>query len=199
MFRNFEINLENTISLNSSLEGKGIQNVWEGRRTLYGEIWHFMWGLDNPWEIMHYLTFMILKCRLKTVWKVSQPYCFTLKMYWLGSFTWKAIVCTTKVRDETFQAWEDFFLLGGTNFFGANLRGLFYMGTNDHIMQEGRKRFADVFFSNLNNVNLRIFPDHGGRHTCTSNHMVSSAINNKFDEWQLRGVIIFLVLWIRNI
>ena len=90
-------------------------------------------------------------------------------------------------------------LLGGTNFFGAKLRGLFYMGTNDHIMQEGRKSFTDVFSSNLNNVNLRIFPDHGGRHNCTSNHMVSSAINDKCDEWQLRGVIIFRVLWMRKI
>ena len=27
----------------------------------------------------------------------------TLKTEWLGSFAWKAIVCTTKVIDETFR------------------------------------------------------------------------------------------------
>ena len=27
----------------------------------------------------------------------------TLKTYWLGSFAWKEIVCTTKVRDESFR------------------------------------------------------------------------------------------------
>ena len=27
----------------------------------------------------------------------------TLKTQWLGSFAWKAIVCTTKVSDETFR------------------------------------------------------------------------------------------------
>ena len=143
MFRNFEINLGNTTNLNSSLEGEGIQNVSEGRRTLYGETWHFMWGLDNPWETMHYLTFMILQCRLKTVWKVSQPYCFTLRMYWLGSFTWKAIVCTTKVRDETFQAWEDFFLkslcLGEQTFLGPNYGGSFTWGLMITSCKKGGK------------------------------------------------------------
>ena len=27
----------------------------------------------------------------------------TLKTHWLGSFAWKAIVCTIKVRDGTFR------------------------------------------------------------------------------------------------
>ena len=27
----------------------------------------------------------------------------TLKTQWLGPFAWKAIVCTMKVRDETFR------------------------------------------------------------------------------------------------
>ena len=27
----------------------------------------------------------------------------TLKTLWLGNFAWKALVCTTKVRDETFR------------------------------------------------------------------------------------------------
>ena len=36
--------------------------------------------------------------------------------------------------------------------------GMFYMGTNDQIMQGGRKSFTNAFSSNLNTVNLRIFP-----------------------------------------
>ena len=49
---------------------------------------------------------MILQFKLKTVWKTSWPYCMTLKTHWLDSFAWKAIVCTTKVRDETFRNGE---------------------------------------------------------------------------------------------
>ena len=30
---------------------------------------------------------------------------------------------------------------------------------------------------------------------CTSNRMALSAINDKFDEWQIGGVIVFRVLW----
>ena len=43
--------------------------------------------------------------------------------------------------------------------------GLFYMGSNDQIMQGGRKDFTNTFSSNLNSVNLKIFCGYGGRHT----------------------------------
>ena len=73
----------------------------------------------------------------------------TLKTQWLGSFAWKAIVCTTKVRDETFrngkryedkavsprpspEVCRDLFLKkayhGGTNFFGQTYGGYFTRG-----------------------------------------------------------------------
>ena len=34
-----------------------------------------------------------------TVWRQKQ---------WLGSLTWKVIVCTTKVRDETLWNWKKY-------------------------------------------------------------------------------------------
>ena len=43
---------------------------------------------------------MILQFRLKAVWKISKPYCMTLKQ-WLLIYVWKIIVCTTEARDET--------------------------------------------------------------------------------------------------
>ena len=57
--------------------------------------------------------------------------------------------------------------LGGNKRFWANLWevGLFYMGSNDQIMQGGTKSFTNTFSSNLNSVNLKIFHGHGGRHT----------------------------------
>ena len=39
------------------------------------------------------------------------------------------------------------------------------MGSNDQVMQGGRKSFTNAFSSNLNTVNLKISPDHVGRHT----------------------------------
>ena len=41
---------------------------------------------------------MILQLRLKTVWKISKPYCMTLKT---------VIVCTTKVRNELSEMGKD--------------------------------------------------------------------------------------------
>ena len=38
------------------------------------------------------------------------------------------------------------------------------MRSNDQIMVGGRKIFTDAFSSNLNSVNLKIFPGHGERH-----------------------------------
>ena len=101
---------------------------------------------------------MVLQFRLKTVWKISKPYCLTLKQ-WLGSFAWKVIVCTTKIRDETFRNGKRYEgvsslplpthththsmgeLFSRKSFawvkksFGANLWGGVYVGTNDQIMQ----------------------------------------------------------------
>ena len=67
------------------------------------------------------------------------------------------------------KVWEEFFLLKKIfkveqTFFGQFMEGLFYMGSHYH-MQGGRKSFTDAFSSNLNSVNLKIFPIHGGRHT----------------------------------
>ena len=42
--------------------------------------------------------------------------------------------------------------------FWANLWGIFYMRTDDQIMQRGRNSFTNAFSSNLNTVDLRIFP-----------------------------------------
>ena len=47
----------------------------------------------------------------------------------------------------------------------ANLWGMFWMGNNDPIMQGVRKSFTNAFSSNLCTKNLKIFPDHGRRHT----------------------------------
>ena len=62
-----------------------------------------------------------------------------------------------------------FFLLKrifmGEQFFGQIYGGLFYIGSNDQIMQRGRKSFTNAFFSNLNSVNLKFFPSHDGKHT----------------------------------
>ena len=57
---------------------------------------------------------------------------------------------------------EKMFGGGGGKYMGHIL--MFYIGTNDQIMQGGRKSFPNEFSSNLNTVDLRIFPCHGGRH-----------------------------------
>ena len=46
--------------------------------------------------------------------------------------------------------------------------GLFYMGTNDHIMSIGGGKVSQMCFMvyNLNIVNLKIFPGHGEKQTC---------------------------------
>ena len=41
-------------------------------------------------------------------------------------------------------------------FFGKFMGGMFYMGTNDQIIQ-GEESFTNAFSSNMNTVNLRIF------------------------------------------
>ena len=95
----------------------------------------------------------------------------TLITHWLGIFAWKTIVCTTKVRDETFRngkGCEDkaqcfilihrgplspkygrtFFLKDfayGNKRFQAYLWGMLNMGTNDQIMQ-GRWKVSHMYF-----------------------------------------------------
>ena len=49
-------------------------------------------------------------------------------------------------------------LHGGANSFGQIYGGMFYMETNDQVMQSRRKSFTSAFSSNLNTANLRIFP-----------------------------------------
>ena len=71
----------------------------------------------------------------------------TLIKHWLGSF---AIVCTTKVRDETFRNkyGGTFFLKDfacGNKRFRVNLWGMLNMGTNDQIMQ-GRWKVSHMHF-----------------------------------------------------
>ena len=41
-------------------------------------------------------------------------------------------------------------------FLGKFMGGMFYMGTNDQIIQ-GEESFTNAFSSNMNTVNLRIF------------------------------------------
>ena len=73
----------------------------------------------------------------------------------LGSFAWKVIVCSTKVRDKLldmekvwrksivspllYKAWANFFhkkaLRRERNFLGQFFFGMFYIETNDQIMQ----------------------------------------------------------------
>ena len=50
-------------------------------------------------------SYVILQFRFKTVWKISKPYCMTLKQ-WLGSFASEVIVCTTKL-EMNFQKQEN--------------------------------------------------------------------------------------------
>ena len=103
----------------------------------------------------------------------------TFKKHWLGSFAWRAIVCTTKVRMKHLEVGKDMkikhnvsspksmgrlflkkALHGGAHSFGQIYGGMFYMETNDQIMQRRRKSFTSAFSSNLNTANLRIFPGH---------------------------------------
>ena len=100
---------------------------------------------------LNVFSYMILQFKLKTVWKISQPCCITLKTQRLVSFSCKAIVCSTKVRDETFRnqkhmkvnhsvsspptpskVWGTFFLkklcMGGQAFLGKFMGGCLTWG-----------------------------------------------------------------------
>ena len=112
-------------------------------------------------------SYVILQFRFKTVWNISKPYCMTLK-------TVARYFCTPKVRNELlemgkdmkikhsgssppYRVWGTFFhrkaLHGGTNVLGQFFLEMFYMGTNDQIMQGGElivkrlERSSQVSFS----------------------------------------------------
>ena len=55
--------------------------------------------------------------------------------------------------------------MGEQTFLGKFMGELFYMGSNEQIMQGGRKSFTNAFYGNLNRVNLKFFPGHVGKHT----------------------------------
>ena len=55
--------------------------------------------------------------------------------------------------------------MGEQTFLGKFMGGLFYMGSNDQILQGEKKGFTNAFSNNLNSVNLKNFPSHGGKHT----------------------------------
>ena len=68
------------------------------------------------------------------------------------------------------KIWEDFSLfvklfVGEQTFLGKFMGGSFFMGSDDQIMQDGRKSFTNAFSSNLNSVNPKIFPGHDVKHT----------------------------------
>ena len=115
-----------------------------------------------------------------------------LKTHWLSNFARKVVICTSKlgiklsemgkdmkikhsVSSPTRKVWGNFFLKnlfmgkkcmvgrGGVSKYMGHIL-MFYIGTNDQIKQEGRKSFPNEFSSNLNTVDLKIFPCHGGRH-----------------------------------
>ena len=102
--------------------------------------------------------YMILQFRLKTVSKISKPYCNDFKNS--DCFAWKVIVCTTKVRNKTFRnakkkirrqiivsplpltmygelfLWKSF--AWRANFLGEIYGRMFYMGANDQITEGER-------------------------------------------------------------
>ena len=123
---------------------------------------------------------------LKQLGKFHNHTVWVSKKHWLGSFAWRAIVCTTKVRMKLLEMGKDMkikhsvsspkcmgrlflknSLHGGANSLGQIYGGMFYMETNDQIKQRRRKSFTSAFSSNLNTANLRLFPGHGRRHTWT--------------------------------
>ena len=55
--------------------------------------------------------------------------------------------------------------MGEQTFLGKFMGGLFYMGSNDQILQREKKGFTNAFSNNWNSVNLKNFPSHDGRHT----------------------------------
>ena len=86
------------------------------------------------------------------------------------------MVCTTEVRDEGFRNGKIYkdkaqcllpppksmvglfslkkFFMGEQTFLGKFMGGLFYIGSNDQIIQGGWKIFTNAFSSNLNSENF---------------------------------------------
>ena len=95
--------------------------------------------------------YMILQFRLKTVWKISKPYCMTLKTMARGS-DGKA-QCLLSPLQSMGEPFPKKALHGEINLFGQVFQGMFYIGTNYQIMQGGElmvKRFqrsSQVSFS----------------------------------------------------
>ena len=69
-----------------------------------------------------------------------------------------------KMKHSVFFLLKKLFMWEQT-FLGKFMGRLFYVGSNNQIMQEGRKSFTNTFSSNLNSVNLKNFPNQGERHT----------------------------------
>ena len=96
-------------------------------------------------------SYMILQFRLKTVWKISKPYCMTLKTMARGS-DGKA-QCLLSPLQSMGEPFPKKALHGEINLFGQVFQGMFYIGTNYQIMQGGElmvKRFqrsSQVSFS----------------------------------------------------
>ena len=121
-------------------------------------------------------SYIILQFKLKTVQKISEPYCmiFERPKFVPRKLGMKLLEMVKDMEinhsvSSALKVWEDVFFLKKLfmqTFLGKFMGGgLFYMGSNDQIMQGGRKSFTNAFSSNLNSVNLKVFPGHGGRHT----------------------------------
>ena len=115
-------------------------------------------------------SYMIWQFKLKTVWKISKPYCMLGKTV-ARQFYLKGHCLYHKIRDELLETrkekaqrllspykvqgnlFQKKVLHEGTNFFWQIFGEMFYMGTNDQIMQGGKlmvKRFqmsSQVSFS----------------------------------------------------
>ena len=66
---------------------------------------------------------------------------------------------------KVLQMFLKMLFMGEQTFLGKFMGELFYMGSNEQIMQGGRKSFTNAFYGNLNSVNLKFFPGHVGKHT----------------------------------
>ena len=109
-------------------------------------------------------SYMIWQFKLKTVWKISKPYCMLGKTV-ARQFCLKGHCLYHKIRDELletrkdlkkkhsissppYKVWGNLFqkkvLHEGTNFFWQIFWEMFYMGTNDQIMQ-GEKLMVKRF------------------------------------------------------
>ena len=101
-------------------------------------------------------SYMVLQFKLKTVWKILKPYCVTLETGQLVLLERSQFVPQKlgmkrfeigkdmKIRQcllSPYKVWGNFFrkkvLHGGRSVFGQIYGEMFYVGTNDQIMQGG--------------------------------------------------------------